>query len=51
MTPCHHHQMQRKLIFDNDDMESLKRPGQNFQLLTKVEWEKGPMTWESTSGL
>ena len=27
MTPCHHHQMQRKLIFDNDDMESLKRPG------------------------
>ena len=27
MTPYHHYQRQRKLIFDNDDMESSKCPG------------------------
>ena len=29
MIPCHHYQKLIFFVFDNDDMESLKRPGQN----------------------
>ena len=30
MTPCHHYQKLIFFAFDDDDMESLKRPGRNF---------------------